>query len=536
LQQIENESPVSQKKPEIPILPIAKESPREVLKEETKTPLKEEPKEPIWLSLSNKSSPKKEEKKPKGNILTQALKHTDPEKIPVWFRELETKESSRKVADLDLPEKHEEPQKESPTKEDPSPRPIRSSRSRNGSDSARLAPLVIDRSLVPEKSSALEAAREKRKPSRSKSRPKRPQVLYNSSVGIPDASASSSISNETFDSLMKFKFSHLGRLKPRDAEENVKTEEPTEIQPPVWRIDKKKSSVKVTEQVKTQNQPFSIPRLDSPEDEIVEEEGDDFVIPIYPSGSKLTINIKEGWGDPHYLGLSGIEMFDKNGNLISLNDVLSQVKANPSDVNSLPGYSNDPRTVDKLFDGVNMTCDDLHQWLTPYTPGGDHFIYVNLNEKVTFSMIRFWNYNKSRIHSYRGARFLEMYLDDKLIFKGEIKKASGTLSSVESCCECILFTTEMEVLERIEKYDQEVYGSFLTSTFPEPASEPNATERPNTASKDAEETENSFNPIEHFSNLNPLERPMTSATPKLSFIPPKPRSDYGGSRIYSTLD
>lgn len=32
------------------------------------------------------------------------------------------------------------------------------------------------------------------------------------------------------------------------------------------------------------------------------------------------------------------------------------------------------------------------------------------------------NYNKSRIHSYRGARLVEMYLDAEIIFRGEIAK------------------------------------------------------------------------------------------------------------------
>ena len=37
------------------------------------------------------------------------------------------------------------------------------------------------------------------------------------------------------------------------------------------------------------------------------------------------------------------------------------------------------------------------------------------------------NYNKSRIHSYRGAKDVEILLDKKLIFKGEIARASGDI-------------------------------------------------------------------------------------------------------------
>ena len=37
----------------------------------------------------------------------------------------------------------------------------------------------------------------------------------------------------------------------------------------------------------------------------------------------------------------------------------------------------------------------------------------------------FQNYNKSRIHSFRGAKDIEMSLDGTSIFKGEINRACG---------------------------------------------------------------------------------------------------------------
>jgi hypothetical protein len=210
-----------------------------------------------------------------------------------------------------------------------------------------------------------------------------------------------------------------------------------------------------------------------------------FEIPELPSGSLLTINILSTWGDPYYLGLMGIELFDSCGHLITLANPDAQIWADPANINVLPEYSNsefsDPRTVDNLLDGVNQTCDDLHSWLAPFTHGRNHFVYINLDPdspvtagktgpsrltpsrnpsnasagKVTISMIRIWNYNKSRIHSARGARYTEISLDDKIIFKGEIRRAIGSpnIADYEQCCECILFTNKARILALIEKYD-----------------------------------------------------------------------------------
>ena len=41
-------------------------------------------------------------------------------------------------------------------------------------------------------------------------------------------------------------------------------------------------------------------------------------IPLLPSGSTLTLHIKSTWGDEHYVGLAGIELFDAQGRLVQI--------------------------------------------------------------------------------------------------------------------------------------------------------------------------------------------------------------------------
>jgi len=117
------------------------------------------------------------------------------------------------------------------------------------------------------------------------------------------------------------------------------------------------------------------------------------------------------------------------------------------------GYGTDPRTVDKLVDGNYFTNDDFHAWLTPFTQGEDHTISIKLPYKKEISMIRIWNYNKSRIHSFRGARLLTCQLDGRTIFQGEISRAPGNTKDPAACCEIILFTDNDAILSRIDRND-----------------------------------------------------------------------------------
>jgi hypothetical protein len=183
-----------------------------------------------------------------------------------------------------------------------------------------------------------------------------------------------------------------------------------------------------------------------------------FSIPSEPRGRQLTVLILENWGDPFYVGLSGLELFDSAGKLLSVQSLEKQIRADPPDLNVLSGYGSDPRTVDKLLDGVNWTCDDLHAWLAPFTPGEVVSITVSFDDATTLGMIRVWNYNHSRIHSFRGVRSIQVRLDDRVIFMGEIRKAPGIMEGALRCAECLLFTKDENTLERLEEYDRRRYS------------------------------------------------------------------------------
>lgn len=255
------------------------------------------------------------------------------------------------------------------------------------------------------------------------------------------------------------------------------------------------------------------PQWEGPDDDSSMERDDDFEIPVLPQGQRLIINILSTWGDRHYVGLNGLEVFSSSGEPI----LPSHIRADPPDINILPAYGKDPRVVTNLIDGVNRTQDDMHLWLAPFTPGCNHTIFVDFGGPYQVAMIRVWNYNKSRIHSFRGVKEVEMVLDGRCIFRGEIAKAAGTLSGgkyinkslttfnslfvglfycffflLSLCChsgmdqfgDTILFTTDDDILEAMSRYDE----TFLSEgEGPEGLVHEEEFQRPRTADGEGEE-------------------------------------------------
>ena len=102
------------------------------------------------------------------------------------------------------------------------------------------------------------------------------------------------------------------------------------------------------------------------------------------------------------------------------------IEAAPRDVNVLPeSDGNDPRTLDKLYDGVYNTFADNHMWLAPmvnkkHAQHSGNTIFIFFDSPVSLSRVTFWNYSKT---PSRGVREFEIFVDDVLVFHGVMKRA-----------------------------------------------------------------------------------------------------------------
>uniref|UniRef100_A0A8D0ESW4 Katanin interacting protein n=1 Tax=Strix occidentalis caurina TaxID=311401 RepID=A0A8D0ESW4_STROC len=276
---------------------------------------------------------------------------------------------------------------------------------------------------------------------------------------------------ESWNSLVKFNYSHRGRISNMDFQGDIFDEflHQQKINRPGEYQQMRKEGLQ------------TLPKRPEEENSVEAHDGNDFKIPVLPYGQHLVIDIQTTWGDRHYVGLNGIEVFSSKGEPVQI----SKITAEPPDINILPAYGNDPRIITNLIDGVNRTQDDMHLWLAPFTPGKPHFIFIDFANSCQVAMIRIWNYNKSRIHSFRGVKDIIMVLDEQCIFKGEIAKASGTLSGApEHFGDTILFTTDDDILEAIYCYDETYDGEMENASSLRYEEE---LKRPTTADREGDE-------------------------------------------------
>lgn len=161
----------------------------------------------------------------------------------------------------------------------------------------------------------------------------------------------------------------------------------------------------------------------------------------------VRIDIMSTWGDSNYVGLNGVELFDRKGELISLSSSNVSVETYPADINLLARYNNDPRVAKNLIDGVNFTRNDLHVWLAPqigtlrshdpalYTQVQDKLaklvgeeeskiviatILIRCKKEFDLSAMRIFNYNKSRAHNQRGVKGCRVLINNNVVYEGYV--------------------------------------------------------------------------------------------------------------------
>jgi hypothetical protein len=78
---------------------------------------------------------------------------------------------------------------------------------------------------------------------------------------------------------------------------------------------------------------------------------------------------------------------------------------------------------EKLFKQELLTTDENMQ--AKFPKGKRIAITVTLAERTEVAAVRVWNYNGHRVHNNVGVRKLQLKLDGRFIFSGEVRQSSG---------------------------------------------------------------------------------------------------------------
>lgn len=83
-----------------------------------------------------------------------------------------------------------------------------------------------------------------------------------------------------------------------------------------------------------------------------------------------------------------------------------------------------------LTDQVYRTHDEKHIWQMSLDDKINLPITLKIyfNSIIQLALLRIWNHNKSRIYWDRGIKDIQLFLDQEMIFQGEITRTHGSLT------------------------------------------------------------------------------------------------------------
>ena len=107
--------------------------------------------------------------------------------------------------------------------------------------------------------------------------------------------------------------------------------------------------------------------------------------PEYEICDKVKIKLLTNYGNPSFIGLSGIEFYDENDEQINIKSLSSIVK-----INQIIKNNKQKKILYNLFNGINDTIDPQYMFLTSV---GQAFIEIEFKQKIKVKKIIIYNYN-----------------------------------------------------------------------------------------------------------------------------------------------
>ena len=134
---------------------------------------------------------------------------------------------------------------------------------------------------------------------------------------------------------------------------------------------------------------------------------------------KIRIQLLSNYGHHFFIGLTGLNLIDKDDNIINIEEANS-IGALPKDLRTIYNNENDFRIFENTFSNINNTIDENCMWLTVKNP--KPFLEIVFENEMNLSRIDFWNYNEP-FSLDKGVKEIEIIIDDEksynvLLWKG----------------------------------------------------------------------------------------------------------------------
>jgi hypothetical protein len=171
----------------------------------------------------------------------------------------------------------------------------------------------------------------------------------------------------------------------------------------------------------------------------------DYETQLLPSGLLWQFIFHSTWGDPYYVGLDGLELYDGTGAKIVVDPI--QLSALPHSVRDI--NQTDSRVPANLVDGTAPWLAPLANSMTPeehkacvlrcgqeyaamtnsiappvherLTTPAENMLFIALNRPEPLAFVRIFNYSKT---PERGVKEISIRCDGKLVYRGTVNKAN----------------------------------------------------------------------------------------------------------------
>ena len=136
---------------------------------------------------------------------------------------------------------------------------------------------------------------------------------------------------------------------------------------------------------------------------------------------KIRIQLLSNYGHHFFIGLTGINLIDKDDNIINIEDANS-IGALSKDLRTIYNNENDYRVFENTFSNINNTIDENCMWLTVKNP--KPFLEIVFENEMNLSRIDFWNYNEP-FSLDKGVKEIEIIIDNEKCYNVLLWKGLG---------------------------------------------------------------------------------------------------------------